>query len=110
MYENIYIIEEQQRQFDEDGFFLIEDVLSPTEVEDLIAVVDELDAKYRREEEIAPDKPFHVRNALAHHEQLLRLVNHPVMLPLVVDVLGFNIQIRISPLDAQPPCPPEYAQ
>jgi ectoine hydroxylase-related dioxygenase (phytanoyl-CoA dioxygenase family) len=51
-----------------------------------------------------------VRNALAHHELFFRLVDHPVMLPLVVDVLGFNIQIRTSHMDVRPPCPPEYGQ
>ncbi len=110
MLKSIAITEEQQQQFDEDGFILIEDALSPIEVEELIEVVDKLDRRYRREKGIGPAEPLQVRNALAHHEQLLHLVDHPVTLPLVVDVLGFNIQIRTSHLDVRPPCPPEYAQ
>ena len=109
MGKSIAITEEQQRQFDEEGFILIEDALSPTEVETLIEVVDELDARYRPEKEIGPDEPFQIRNALAHHDELLRLIDHPILLPLVVDVLGVNIQLRTSHLDVRPPCPPEYA-
>lgn len=106
----IAITDEQRRQFDEDGFFFIEDALTPEEVETLIGVIDELDGRYRQEKGISPYDPFQVRNALAHHEQLLRLVDHPVLLPLVVDVLGYNIQIRTSHMDVRPPCPAEYGQ
>jgi ectoine hydroxylase-related dioxygenase (phytanoyl-CoA dioxygenase family) len=106
----IAITEAQQRQFDEDGFIIVEDALSSEEVERLIAVVDELDARYRKEKDIPPGDPFQVRNALAHHDELFRLVDHPVMFPLVVDVLGVNIQIRTSHMDVRPPNPPEHAR
>ena len=109
MSQSIAITEEQRRQFDEDGFILIEDALSPTEVETLIEVADELDTQYRSEKGIGPNEPFQIRNALAHHAELLRLIDHPILLPLVVDVLGVNIQIRTSHLDVRLPCPPEYA-
>lgn len=105
----IAITEEQQRQFDEDGFILIEEALSPDEVDRLLAVVDELDVKYRAMNGIDPEAPFQVRNALAHHDELFRLIDHPVLFPLVVDVLGCNIQIRTSHMDTRPTCPPEYA-
>ncbi|MBI4552838.1 MAG: phytanoyl-CoA dioxygenase family protein [Candidatus Latescibacteria bacterium] len=106
----ICITDEQRRRFDEDGFFLMENALTPSEVDDLIAVTDELDARYRREKGLKPDEPFQVRNVLAHHDLFLRLVDHPVMLPLVVDVMGCNIQIRTSHMDVRPTCPPEYGQ
>ena len=109
MGKSIAITKEQQQQFDEDRFILIEDALSPTEVDTLIKVVDELDARYRSEKGVGADEPFQIRNALAHHEELLRLIDHPILLPLVVDVLGVNIQIRTSHLDVRPPCPSEYA-
>lgn len=105
----IALTEEQQRQFDEDGFILIENALSPEEVDRLLAVVDELDAKYRAMQGIGPDAAYQVRNALAHHDELFRLIDHPVLFPLVVDVMGCNIQIRTSHLDTRPTCPAEYA-
>ncbi|MEZ4676736.1 MAG: hypothetical protein R2932_21175 [Caldilineaceae bacterium] len=44
--------------------------------------------------------PFAIRNALAHHDAFLDLIDHPKMLPLVVDAIGWNIQIHdISIID-----------
>lgn len=50
----LQITPEQQRTFDEDGFFLVEDALSPTEVEELTEVVDELYTRYRKERNLGP--------------------------------------------------------
>lgn len=40
---------DQRRRFDEDGFFLVEDLLSSSEINALIAVIDDLYAKYKQE-------------------------------------------------------------
>ena len=55
-----------------------------------------------------PDEPFAIRNALAHHTAFLDLIDHPRMLPLVVDAIGWNIQIRTSHLDYRPPYPSDH--
>ena len=39
----------QQRQFDEDGFFLVEDALPPDRISTLLQRLDELYDRYRRE-------------------------------------------------------------
>ena len=98
---------EQRRRFDEDGFFLVEDVLSESEVETLLVAVDEFDEHYRRERDLEPHDPFQMRNIVAHHECFLRMMDHAAMLPLVVDVMGYNIQLRTSHLDVRPPQQPE---
>ena len=98
---------EQRRRFDEDGFFLVEDVLSESEVETLLVAVDEFDEHYRRERDLEPHDPFQMRNIVAHHECFLRMMDHAAMLPLIVDVMGYNIQLRTSHLDVRPPQQPE---
>lgn len=102
------ISDEQQRQFDDDGFFLVENVLRLDEIDRLLAATDALDTCYRKTQNIGPEQAFQVRNALAHHDEFFRLVDHPVTLPLVVDVIGVNIQIRTSHMDVRPPMPEEY--
>ena len=97
--------EQQKRDFDENGFIVLEDFLDPDELERLLAAVDEVAAKVRRAKGLGPGDPFAVRNALAHHEAFLDLIDHPGMLPLVVDAIGWNIQIRTSHLDYRPPYP-----
>jgi ectoine hydroxylase-related dioxygenase (phytanoyl-CoA dioxygenase family) len=96
---------EQRRDFDEKGFILIEDFFEPAELDRLLGAIDEVAARVREEKGIGPDDPFSVRNALSKHEAFLDLIDHPRMLPLVVDAIGWNIQIRTTHLDYRPPYP-----
>ena len=100
---------EQRRQFDEDGFFLVEDALSQSEVETYLGIADELYERYCRERDLESHEAFQMRNIVARHPCFLSLMEHPDMLPLVVDVMGFNIQLRTSHLDVRPPQDPEVA-
>ena len=97
------ITESQRQQFDEDGFFLVEEALAPDEVDELIELVDVLYEKYRRERDLGPHKRFQMRNVVAAHPLFRRLIDHPAILPLVVDTIGFNIQLRTSHMDVRPP-------
>ncbi|MEM7034347.1 MAG: phytanoyl-CoA dioxygenase family protein [Chloroflexota bacterium] len=100
---------QQQQDFDEKGFIILEDFLTPDELSRLLAAIDEVAAKIRQVEDIGPNDPFAIRNALAHHEAFLDLIDHPRMLPLVVDAIGWNIQIRTTHLDYRPPYPEALA-
>ncbi|MEZ4729037.1 MAG: phytanoyl-CoA dioxygenase family protein [Caldilineaceae bacterium] len=101
---------EQQRRFEEDGFFLVEDALSSAEISELISVIDELYEQYRRTRNLGPHDSFQWRNVVALHPMFRNLIDHPAILPLVVDVMGYNIQIRTSHLDVRPPMQLEAAQ
>ena len=61
--------------------------------------------RVRQAEGGGPNDPFTIRNALTQHEAFLDLIDHPKMLPLVVDAIGWNIQIRTTHLDYRPPYP-----
>jgi ectoine hydroxylase len=99
------ITERQRRCFDEDGFFLVEDALTPAEIERLIAVTDDLAGRARRARGLPADAPVRVRNIVARHPAYRDLLDHAAMLPFVVDVLGTRIQLRGSNLDVRPPIP-----
>ncbi len=101
----IAMSQQQERDFAEKGFIILEDFLDQEELERLLRAVDEVAARYRRAHDLELDEPFAVRNALAQHEAFLDLIDHPGMLPLVVDAIGWNIQIRTSHLDYRPPYP-----
>ena len=79
--------------------------MAQQELDRLLSAVDEVKAKVRRAEGGDPNDPFTIRNALAQHEAFLDLIDHPKMLPLVVDAIGWNIQIRTTHLDYRPPYP-----
>lgn len=97
---------QQQRSFDEQGFILIEDFFTQPELARLLAAIDTVAARVRADKGLSPNDPFAVRNALTQHEAFLDLIDHPRMLPLVVDAIGWNIQIRTTHLDYRPPYPP----
>ncbi len=97
----------QEQDFEEKGYVVLDDFLAAPEVDRLLAAVDEVAARIRESSGLGPGEPFALRNALAHHEAFLDLVDHPKALPLVVDAIGWNIQVRTSHLDYRPPYPRE---
>ena len=96
---------QQSNDFDETGFVVLEEFLNQTEVDRLLQAIDEVGDRIRAEKGLGPDDPFAVRNALSHHEAFLDLIDHPRLLPLVVDAIGWNIQVRTTHLDYRPPYP-----
>jgi hypothetical protein len=100
------LTEQEREQLDEHGFVVLPDVLSRGEVSELVTRVDEIYARYGGQPGTGR---LEVRNCLAQDLAFLRLVDHPGILPIVVDVLGPNIKIRSTHLDVRPPLPPELA-
>jgi ectoine hydroxylase len=96
---------EQRRSFDEQGFILIENFFSQAELDRLLSAIDEVAQHVRVEKGLGENDPFALRNALTHHEAFLDLIDNPRILPLVVDAIGWNIQIRTTHLDYRPPYP-----
>ena len=94
---------EQRHAFDTDGFIVLDPLLTPAELDRLLAAAEEVAARMRAKKRLKRDAPIAIRNALAHHDAFLDLIDHPRMLPLVVDAMGWNIQIRTSHLDVRPP-------
>ncbi len=102
---SIAMTEKQKRDFETNGFIILEHFFTSDELDRLLSAVDEVGTKVRRAKGLGPDDPFAIRNALAHHDAFLDLIDHPRMLPLVVDAIGWNIQIRTTHLDYRPPYP-----
>jgi ectoine hydroxylase-related dioxygenase (phytanoyl-CoA dioxygenase family) len=96
---------EQRRSFEEQGFILIENFFSQVEFDRLLRAIDQVAARVRAEKGLGENDPFALRNALMHHEAFLDLIDNPRILPLVVDAIGWNIQIRTTHLDVRPPYP-----
>ncbi len=102
---SIAMTAEQQHDFAEKGYVVLDNFLSADELRRLLDAVDEVAANVRSAKGLGATEPFAIRNALAHHEAFLDLIDHPRMLPLVVDAIGWNIQIRTTHLDYRPPYP-----
>src|SRR5262245_48495757 len=77
----LQLTQQQRRRFDEDGFFLVDNALTPAEIEQLIAVTDTFADAARRTRELPAHAPVRVNNIVARHPAFRNLLDHPVILP-----------------------------
>jgi ectoine hydroxylase-related dioxygenase (phytanoyl-CoA dioxygenase family) len=99
--------EEQRRQFDQEGYLIVRNALSPRQVERLIEAGDRLiasDLTENRQTNSASYDSF--RNSIALDDAFLELLMHPTTVPLVVQLFGENIHLCTSHLIYKHPNPP----
>lgn len=101
------LTEEEQNQFDQNGFFIVEDALSPQLVENLTQAADRLDAHYRQERDLGPHDSTNLLDFMGKDEIFLQLIDWPKTLPKVWGILGWHIQLYHSHMIITPPRPPE---
>ena len=59
---------EQERDFEEKGFIVLEHFLTQSELATLAAAADEVVERIQKQRGLGPQTHFQVRNALAHHQ------------------------------------------
>ena len=99
----IAMTEQQRDELNGRGFTVLESILEAAEVTRVEAAMDQVADRVRKGRGLAPDESVTLRNAISRHEALLDLVDHPRILPLAVDAMGWNIQNRDSVLDYKAP-------
>ena len=94
------IPEEQIRQFDEQGYLIIRNALDQETVDTLIDASDRLIASdYQINRQRKPDGLTDgFRNCVTLDDAFIPLMTHPTILPLVVHLLGANLQLMTSHL------------
>lgn len=86
-----------REDFERDGFVVVPDALAPAAVRRLEAAVD------RIWKETGAGTPLHLLAFAGLDDAFLELVDHSACLPLVADVLGWNIYVYHCHLDVHPP-------
>ena len=86
--------------FERDGFVVVPGALEPAELHRLEDAVDRV-----WEEEAGSDGPLHRLAFAGLDDAFLELVDHPACLPLLCDVLDWNIYVYHCHLDIHPPEP-----
>ena len=99
------VTDQQKAELNGRGFTVLERVLNPADLERLATAMDEVADQLREECGLGPDDSIGVRNAVARHEAIADLLDHQSVLPLVVDVMGWNILNRDSIFDYKAPQP-----
>ena len=100
------VTEAERLQFERDGYFVLEDVLPQSLVQDLIPVVDQLDDAYRRQAGIGPYERSNMLDFIGKNELFLELLDWDRTFPKVWGLMGWNIQLYHSHMTVTPPAPP----
>ena len=87
---------QQKEQFERDGFLIVRGVLSPEEVEHYTNAVDALEQEFRAEQNLQPHETVEIRNAIERSPELLPLLDHERTFGLMLDIMGWNIQLTTS--------------
>jgi ectoine hydroxylase-related dioxygenase (phytanoyl-CoA dioxygenase family) len=86
-------------QFNEDGYLILPGVLSEEKVNRLNAAIDRIIAE-------EPDSlAYNIYNSIERDDEIAALIDEPALLPLMVNLLGYNIQLHISHLTVRKPNP-----
>lgn len=97
--------DEQLKMFNDDGYLIVEDAMSPDMTDRLEKVADRIDAEERAKTELAPHKLLSKFRTVVEDDLLLELLDNKKVFPLLWDILGWNIQHHISHLIMYPPEP-----
>lgn len=108
MFDYTPISENQLRQFDNEGYLIVRNVLDSKTIETLIEASDRLiasDHKVNRQRRF-DGRYDGFRNAVTLDDAYIPLLTHPTILPIVVQLLGANLQLMTSHLIYKQPDPP----
>ncbi|OAS17408.1 phytanoyl-CoA dioxygenase family protein [Paenibacillus oryzisoli] len=87
------------QRFNEDGYLILPGILSEDKVNRLNAAIDRIVAE--EPESLA----YNIYNSVERDDEIASLIDEPSLLPLMVNLLGFNIQLHISHLTIRKPNP-----
>ena len=96
---------DQRKQWKTDGYLVLKGVLSPDEVQALLATVDTMDSEFRKGENVTADSVFDKRNVMEDDDIFVDLMDHRVTFPIVRELMGDFIQLSMSEVIVRPPNP-----
>ncbi|MDA1190669.1 MAG: phytanoyl-CoA dioxygenase family protein [Candidatus Poribacteria bacterium] len=104
---NYRLTDKERRQFDEEGFLIVRDVMTADQLARFEALADRIDAEDRISQGIDQHALCSVRDFIGRDAAFLELLEHPKTFAKVFEILGWNIQLYHSHLNVTPPVPPE---
>ena len=97
------LTDEENRLFQEDGYFVVHNVLPPELVSALIPIVDRLDAEHRSKKALEAHQMLNLFDFIGKDPLFLRLLDWPKTFAKVFGILGWHIQLYHSHLIVTPP-------
>ncbi|MDE0200419.1 MAG: phytanoyl-CoA dioxygenase family protein [Caldilineaceae bacterium] len=94
---------EEEREFAENGYMVIEDAIPQELVERATQVVDRLTADQKAKEGLGPKDGINIFDFIGKDDVFLELLDYPTTFPKVWGILGWNIQLYHSHTIITPP-------
>jgi ectoine hydroxylase len=101
---------EQRQSFEDNGYLIIPNALDAAMVERLTSAVDRLYEDGLRAQGHNTRGYWEMRNCIGQDPAFLELLDWPATVPLVPQLLNWNIQLNTSHIIVRPPSPPETQQ
>jgi ectoine hydroxylase len=101
--QDLTIRQRRRDRFERDGYVIVHDALGPDEVTRLTEAVDRTWNRHRDTPPVSGSAPLHLLAFVGEDDRYVELVDHPGALPLVVDLLGWNVFVHHCHLDVHPP-------
>ena len=96
---------EEQKQFEQDGFFIVADAIPSELVADLTAVTDRIIEDHRQTANLSPHSTINMLDFIGKDQVYLQLIDWHKTFPKVWGILGWNIKLYHSHLIVTPPQP-----
>ena len=100
---NHLLTDEEYRQFEEQGYFVVENALPPQLVERLTAALDRIDAEDRTASGLSPSDGQNILDFIGRDDVFLDLLDWPRTFPKILGILGWNVQLYHSHTIITPP-------
>lgn len=105
---NARLSDAERKQFDEQGFLIVANVLPPDLIAALTEAADRIEAEYRPKYDLGPSKPLNHLDFIGFDDVFLQLLDWPKTISKVIDILGWHIQLYHSHIIITPPMPIDY--
>ncbi|GGI44295.1 hypothetical protein GCM10008018_06390 [Paenibacillus marchantiophytorum] len=87
------------KQFNQDGYLILRNILSSEQVAHLNGAIDHILSEEKQ------SLAHNIYHSVERHPAIASLIDEPTLLPLIVNLLGYNIQLHISHLTVREPNP-----
>ena len=94
---------EQKRIWKDEGYVILKGVLSTREIIDLTAVVDQMYDEYLQQPDVKQNAVLDRRNVMEENDIFVKLIDHPVTFPIVLELMTPYILLGMSEVTVRPP-------
>lgn len=101
------ITESEKQQFEDDGYFVVEDAVPQEIVEKLTVAFDRVGAEHLGKDELPQDTRFNMLDFVGKDDIFIEMLDWYTTFPKVWGILGWNVKLYHSHMIALPPLPPE---